>query len=208
MHRQSSLWALESHLSGFEASMQLFDSVEEKRQAWWAAERVAQSIAREIEASLEKEIEMERQAEAEAEADGEDVGQGNVALRDQLDEVHAIATLCRSSRKVITTPSFGTTSYSASCFAPSLTALPPFVFQLASLAAGSVATAPKFSSPFLAELAISPHDAARGRFRQHFEWLNVLRHRRDEPELVSFEAYEAAEQVRIPPFGLARYDYR
>ncbi|KWU41392.1 hypothetical protein RHOSPDRAFT_37065 [Rhodotorula sp. JG-1b] len=160
LHRQSALWALEAHLSGFEASMQLFDSVEEKCQAWWAAERVALSIAREIEASLEREREREGAA-----ADGEEAGRGNFALRDQLDEVHAIATLCRSSRK------------------------------LASLDPGTVATAPKFSSPFLPELAIPPLDAARGRFRQHFEWLNVLWRRRDGPELVSFEAYEAARQT-------------
>ncbi|GAA5969103.1 hypothetical protein JCM8115_007116 [Rhodotorula mucilaginosa] len=165
MHRQFTLWALEAHLSGFEASMQLFDSVEEKRQAWWAAERVAQSIERAIEASLERKREG-------AVLDGEEVREGNLALRDQLDEVRAIATLCRSSRK------------------------------LASLASGSVATAPKFSSPFLPELAIPPHDAARGRFRQHFEWLNVLRRRRDEPELVSFEAYEAAQQADNEPEDL------
>lgn len=115
MHRQSILWALEAHLSGFEASMQLFDSVEEKCQAWWAAERVAQSIAREIEASLEREREG-------AAADGEEARQGNVALRDQLDEVQAIATLCRSSRKVtfflLPLPHSDTTSYSASCSGP------------------------------------------------------------------------------------------
>ncbi|PAK71525.1 hypothetical protein B8W95_13895, partial [Staphylococcus pasteuri] len=73
-------WALEAHLSGFEASMQLFDSVEEKRQAWWAAERVAQSIERAIEASLERKREG-------AVLDGEEVREGNLALRDQLNEV-------------------------------------------------------------------------------------------------------------------------
>lgn len=121
MHRQSTLWALEAHLSGFEASMQLFDSVEEKRQAWWAAERVAQSIEREIEASLERKREG-------AVLDGEEVREGNLALRDQLDEVRAIATLCRSSRKVtfflLPLRHSDTTSYSALISALSLTTLP------------------------------------------------------------------------------------
>lgn len=67
-----------------------------------------------------------------------------------------------------------------------------------------------YSSPFLPELAIPARDAARGRFRQRFEWLNALRDNydddndeddaaaeEDEGELVSFEGYEeAARQVR------------
>jgi hypothetical protein len=108
--------------------------VEEKRQAWWAAERVAQSIERAIEASLERKREG-------AVLDGEEVREGNLALRDQLDEVRAIATLCRSSRKVtfflLPLRHSDTTSYSALISALSLTTLPFPSSSLPSLPAPS-----------------------------------------------------------------------
>lgn len=45
--RQNARWALEAHMSGFESSMGLFDTVEEKVQAWWVGERVARAVQEE-----------------------------------------------------------------------------------------------------------------------------------------------------------------
>ncbi|GAA5978795.1 hypothetical protein JCM10908_004488 [Rhodotorula pacifica] len=150
IRRQSALWALEAHLSAFEPSMGLFEATEEeKRQAWWVAERVAKSVEEEIRSSLR---------------DAEEKSLAGMALRRQADEVHAIAVLCQSSRWL------------------SLT---------------TTAAPIKFSSPFLPELAVPSRDAARGRFRQHFEWLNVLRNQDTEREVVSFEAYEAQRQPTV-----------
>ena len=49
----------------------------------------------------------------------------------------------------------------------------PYSLQV-SCARSSTLPPPKFSSPFLPSLAFSPAQAARGRFRQRFEWLNRL----------------------------------
>ena len=49
----------------------------------------------------------------------------------------------------------------------------PYTLQV-SCARSSTLPPPKFSSPFLPSLAFSPAQAARGRFRQRFEWLNRL----------------------------------
>lgn len=55
---------------------------------------------------------------------------------------------------------------------------------------------PKFSNPFLADLAIPPHDAARGRFAQRFSWLEVLPQPKSE-ELADWGAYKmAVEEAR------------
>ncbi|BGO89299.1 RHTO0S07e00496g1_1 [Rhodotorula toruloides] len=50
---------------------------------------------------------------------------------------------------------------------------------------------PKFSNPFLADLAIPPRNAARGRFLQRFSWLDVLPQPKSE-ELADWGAYEMA----------------
>ncbi|BGP22547.1 N-alpha-acetyltransferase, non-catalitic subunit [Rhodotorula toruloides] len=63
---------------------------------------------------------------------------------------------------------------------------------------------PKFSNPFLANLAVPLQEAARGRFLQRFDWLDVLPQPRSE-KLANWNAYETAvEEARsLTPFGAA-----
>ncbi|GAA5883640.1 hypothetical protein JCM3774_005989 [Rhodotorula dairenensis] len=175
---QSAVWALEAHLSGFEPSVGLFRLPPSSARRGVRGPRGAdpdpdpdedelQSQAWWVAERVAREI-LEREIGQGAKARREGQDGGRTQKPTRGEELVAIVNLSRSSRKLAQKRQRLRTSSSS-----------------------------VFSSPFLPDLAIPARDAARGRFRQQFEWLNVLRDDDDDVvaavsgDLVSFEAYEA-----------------
>ncbi|BGP29785.1 N-alpha-acetyltransferase, non-catalitic subunit [Rhodotorula toruloides] len=145
---QVMLLALEALMSGLEEQVGLFDTEEEKRQAWWVGGRLADRIE----------------------------------------------TLLTALRTACGTRWVGEEYVEAK--------------QLEAMATSIILpvtrTSPKFSNPFLADLAVPPQDAARGRFLQRFDWLDVLPQPKSE-KLANWGAYETAvgEARDLTPTRLA-----
>lgn len=180
---QTMLIALEALMSGLEEQVGLFDAEEEKRQAWWIGGRLAARI--------------ETSPSASRTACGTGWEGGEYVEAKQL-EAEAVRHMCEAS--------FSVSSASCFRFAHCVDLLPPQMSLLFSVSPAP----PKFSNPFLADFAVPPQDAARGRFLQRFDWLDVLSQPKSE-ELADWRAYETAVEearsmtvrfalFRMPPF--------